>query len=174
MLNFVCAISLLLCVAFVLFWVTAPPGYQWRFYTDDHRHEIHKWRGLQWTSAISYETLGGKLFPDGAFRAPPGKRWSTAWQAADELPLGVVIGRAPTGDPRAAPYFRILIPLWLLVAVTALLPALWLWLAVQSWRKRGPGLCSKCGYDVRANEDRCPECGTAIERMAPSARVENA
>lgn len=55
------------------------------------------------------------------------------------------------------------IPLWLPASVFAVLPALWL---SKGLRRRRRGLCPNCGYDLRANPDRCPECGTAATTPA--------
>ncbi len=52
---------------------------------------------------------------------------------------------------------------WALFA-TMLLPLI---AAIQAIRQRfvvGSGYCLKCGYDLRATPDRCPECGTVASR----------
>jgi hypothetical protein len=52
------------------------------------------------------------------------------------------------------------IPLWLPILMLAVL-------LIRQWRRaRRPksGQCSRCGYDIRASPDRCPECGTPVTR----------
>jgi hypothetical protein len=52
-------------------------------------------------------------------------------------------------------------PLWM---PTLVLTWLILGLFLRSRRRAPPGFCKKCGYDLRATPDRCPECGTLTSR----------
>ena len=53
-------------------------------------------------------------------------------------------------------------PLWIIFATTFFLPTIWL---LKKLSRRGfrPSFCRKCGYDLRATPDRCPECGMATK-----------
>ena len=60
-------------------------------------------------------------------------------------------------------YERWQLPWWMLIGTCSLI-FLFSWLPARRRRKRNIlGLCVKCGYDLRASEVRCPECGTAFE-----------
>jgi hypothetical protein len=62
------------------------------------------------------------------------------------------------------------VPYWPIMAASAGVTFLWVMRAVRQWRfhlRRGRGLCTACGYDVRASPDRCPECGSAVGSASP-------
>jgi hypothetical protein len=106
--------------------------------------------------------------------------YSVDWRIdATPLPLGpltkLLSGRmAPFGSGRALEWgdawgwhstdvAYCVLPCWFIVALTAAALVLG---AVARYRKRvRPAFaCFRCGYDLRATPDRCPECGTVAEK----------
>jgi hypothetical protein len=139
--------------------------------------------GLQWGDArtgTQYElrVYGSHILADISLHATTGVRpittrpeWKREGQATDwfrsigdisvrhdrrsvqDLETGT--STAPFGDVLYVDlpvYYLALPPLWLAAV------KLFLW--VNRRRKRQPGLCPECGYDLRATPARCPECGT--------------
>jgi hypothetical protein len=68
------------------------------------------------------------------------------------------------------------VPFWAVCGTLAILPvgrglAAPLWRFARSRRRRQRGLCARCGYDLRATPDRCPECGTPVTPSLSPASV---
>ena len=58
------------------------------------------------------------------------------------------------------PQVAVAAPLWAILVVAAVLPAMWVW--GRRRRRYAAGMCQGCGYDLRASPVRCPECGRAV------------
>lgn len=75
----------------------------------------------------------------------------------------------PKPDPRKHLFLdakAVVLPWWLLVLITAALPARGIWQWQKLRRRRDPRFCAGCGFDLRASPQRCPECGLAVIQQA--------
>jgi hypothetical protein len=160
LLNFAAAVSLVLCVVTVAWWVRS-------YRLSDTIGRVGEARVVVANSVAGtlLVTVGG-ADPE---NEEPGPRPYYVWH---QSPVGTSTGGIMSKGKlvrfgarmRSSGFGWVVVPYWLLALATV--PGAWL--AVARMRKtilarvrRSYGHCPACGYDVRATPDRCPECGTA-------------
>jgi hypothetical protein len=63
-------------------------------------------------------------------------------------------------------------PLWTIILIEAVIPALYARSALKYYRRQKYGLCANCNYDLRASGETCPECGTKrTDALVPPRRI---
>ena len=90
---------------------------------------------------------------------------NAVWEVPPEINEG---SNSPSLKPIAqipVTLTAILIPVWIIIAVALIFPALWLAKVISSAamrsRRRKLQQCASCGYDLRGTlSKRCPECGS--------------
>jgi hypothetical protein len=87
-----------------------------------------------------------------------GGRWGIAYKVGTTGP-----GPFRNGN---RPWRELYLPHWLMTFVTAIPVAITLTMFLIHRKRRRPGHCPACGYDLRATPDRCPECGAFVAQTA--------
>jgi hypothetical protein len=174
---FFCALSLLLCVAVCILW--------WRSYRLSERltwRNTGGYRSVQTARGhlvVSFLLIDWSRQPAKTFHGPKYK-WDDPDPPFNHLPI--MNGYA--GDALASYQWHgfawherrnakrrtleaiVAAPCWPLATVTALPPVWWTLAGLLRRRRRHAGVCAKCGYDLRATPERCPECGTVANGPA--------
>ena len=195
LLNFLTALSLLLCAATAALWVRSYwVGDRLEWNRERRETHVHDW----WQTSLASECGGLSLYHrHGTETSAGGGNWHV-WRA-DDAP-GLRWRRAtahryprPIDGPR--PDFRrwgflwdrdfsddenyagdgrrvyrkvwVVVPHALLALLTAALPATRAPRLVRRWIRKRRGLCARCGYDLHTKPGRCPECGTMTPAPPP-------
>jgi hypothetical protein len=154
------ALSLVLCLA------TAVMGVRSWFVSEMWLWYDHSWPGVYYCAVSSgrgqFQYVGMDVTMMTGLNLPPGHYtnmglydWTGPGWTRAGVP-GLWIGRARAADRAFTGCYA-----WPLVAA-AILPTVWLRRQRRRRRWEKLGLCRKCGYDLRASKERCPECGAPI------------
>jgi hypothetical protein len=183
------AASLLLCVAVCVLWVRSLGHFEqvsvWhaRWARADEAQTLYV--GFSWYSNTLRLKVIRERFEPAYLRGfsaarvdklrisrPPGTRWSFAGDSVTRAMNGDFPGFAARSSPYGSNPIRpghrwvLAVRPWLPALMTSVLPAVWLYRYAKARRARREGLCSTCGYDLRASPERCPECGTATAAVS--------
>ena len=180
--NFMAGVSLLLSVATVALWARSywhlddvrlfpNPQRFWLLRSADGRLHLQQtwasgpfWQGFR-TEYVSGQ-LGSAVYSNLPFQ------WRIAGFGYGQLTV-------PSGTNLTLTAHVYLMPHAFAAMVFAIVPALWLGARLRHRTRRArlaADLCARCGYDLRASSERCPQCGTVAKspRNTPMQRTATA
>ena len=179
----VSALSATLCLLFVAVWLAGFFGGVFAYYTPAYGRSTDRWSYALTTARegvrveLTHMYLLNPAYPGDAKSGAHVLRRSSEyamyesergysrgvggvllWGSAlaennQAIDYGGVVERGPTHHVIFSPLLAALL--------AAVLPSSWLASRARARRRRRRGLCARCGYDLRATPDRCPECGWA-------------
>lgn len=177
--NTLTALSLVLLTGLVVVWV-------WSYWSSDAWSRWDPERDQLWSVVVhaggvqvgQVKAVSRWLPPEvleraGGWYSHPrvlGQDWQLFTGAGttrhhDWLGLRFTRGAFGNGESRYA-FWSIRVPFWCMAVAALACPAEFVLAARRRWRRerrRSRGLCAACGYDLRASEKRCPECGALVE-----------
>jgi hypothetical protein len=177
LLNLLTALSLLLSVAAVALWVRSyfcwdsVGSYPYQTGTlVSHGRTIESFRGKLWVTLSQTTAVNAELASSWATRAaecsghvsvPRDGVNPQMVSVSDELPAFRFKGTTEKWTTGAISVLWLGAPHWLLAGLFAAARCTWAGSRLLRRRRRrlARGLCPRCGYDLRATRDRCPERG---------------
>ena len=151
------ALSLLLCIATVVLWVRsywAADSVWWNGFNRVHAIVLSRGK-----LGLFFQQINASA--PFSVTANRGHRWNQVpsdmhANGREGLGFGYATLRDAYGSRQTA-----LVPCWFFAICAGTLAAVLLWgrRRMRVWLRR-QNRCERCGYDLRATPDRCPECGT--------------
>lgn len=124
------------------------------------------WRGPSPAPGVAIVSGNGRVSLHVHYAVPSATadlyRGTQLWgfRMSRSISKGLAFGSASVG--RKLGTLNVYCPAWFPVAILAPYPPAALWRRLRTRRRRRLGLCLKCGYDLRATPERCPECGREV------------
>lgn len=161
----VAVLAAMVAVGVAVLWVRSYPYFErvdWKLWSERAGVQVNNSMGslmLAWTNKGPDRMIKRRDFAFVRTCEPPTR--GPLYQAADLVSPYVQMAGFTLGTDESTtwPYNVVIVPYWF-VEVVLLGAGLLAWRYVRRQSKRAEGqLCARCGYDLCATPNRCPECG---------------